>query len=81
MRDSFVDLTPNFQKDGMDVKDYYPAIMNLFSPGGKIYAIPSDWRPSAWSITTGISSMRPRSPIPPPSGNGLRISWPSARNS
>jgi multiple sugar transport system substrate-binding protein len=45
MRDAFVDLTPYFQKDGMDVKDYYPAIMNRFSPGGKIYAIPSDLAP------------------------------------
>jgi ABC-type glycerol-3-phosphate transport system substrate-binding protein len=46
LRDVFVDLTPYFQKDGLDVKDYYPAIMRRFSPGGKIYAVPSDLAPT-----------------------------------
>lgn len=45
LRNTFVDLTPYFQKDGMAVTDYYPTIMNRFSPGGKIYAIPSDLAP------------------------------------
>jgi multiple sugar transport system substrate-binding protein len=45
LRGAFADLTPLFQRDGMDVKDYYPTILNHFSPGGKIYAIPSDLAP------------------------------------
>ncbi len=45
LRGAFIDLTPYFQKDGMDPKDYYPTVLSHFSPGGKIYAIPSDLAP------------------------------------
>ena len=45
LRDAFADLTPFFERDKMRAKDYYPSIMNRFSPGGKIFALPSDIAP------------------------------------
>ncbi len=46
LRGAFEDLTPYFQKDGMDPKAYYPAALKRFSPGGEIYALPSDIAPT-----------------------------------
>ncbi len=46
LRDVFEDLTPYVQKDGVDLKDYYPGVMNRFSPNGKVYALPQDTAPT-----------------------------------
>ena len=46
LRGVFEDLTPYCQKDGIDLKGYYPGVVHRFSPGGKIYAIPQDTAPS-----------------------------------
>src|SRR5581483_3178900 len=40
------DLTPYCQKDGVDLKGYYPGVVGRFSPGGKIYALPQDTAPT-----------------------------------
>ncbi len=45
MRGAFEDLTPYFKRDNMDPKDYFPTILARFSPGGEIYALPSDIAP------------------------------------
>lgn len=45
LRGALLDLTTYFQRDGMKEKDYYPTVFNRFSPGGKIYALPSDLAP------------------------------------
>ncbi|HJT24530.1 MAG TPA: sugar ABC transporter substrate-binding protein, partial [bacterium] len=45
LRGALEDLTPYFQKDGMDPKAYYPTVFKRFSPGGKIYALPGDLAP------------------------------------
>ncbi|HVZ81481.1 MAG TPA: sugar ABC transporter substrate-binding protein [bacterium] len=45
LRDAFEDLTPYFERDKMDPKAYYPTALKRFSPGGKIYALPSDIAP------------------------------------
>src|SRR5580692_10984566 len=37
LRDVFEDLTPYVQKDGVDLKGYYPGVLDRFSPGGKVY--------------------------------------------
>jgi multiple sugar transport system substrate-binding protein len=46
LRGVFEDLTPYCQKDGVDLKAYYPGVLNRFSPGGKVYALPQDTAPS-----------------------------------
>ncbi len=46
LRGVFEDLTPYCQKDGLDLKGYYPGVLGRFSPGGKVYAIPQDTAPS-----------------------------------
>jgi multiple sugar transport system substrate-binding protein len=45
LRGAFEDLTAYAQRDGVDPKSYYPSVMNRFSPGGKIFAMPSDIAP------------------------------------
>ncbi len=45
LRGVLEDLTPYFKKDGMDAKAFYPTVLNRFSPGGKLYALPSDLAP------------------------------------
>lgn len=45
LRDVFEDLTPYVQKDGVDLKGYYPGVLTRFSPGGKVYALPQDTAP------------------------------------
>ncbi len=45
LRGAFEDLTPYFNRDQMDRKDYYASSLARFSPGGEIYAIPSDIAP------------------------------------
>jgi len=46
IRGAFEDLTPYFQRDHMDPKAYYPSALARYSPGGKIYGIPSDIAPT-----------------------------------
>lgn len=46
LRGAFEDLTPYCQKDGVDLKGYYPGVLNRFSRDGKVYAIPQDTAPS-----------------------------------
>ncbi len=46
LRGAFEDLTPYCQKDGIDLKGYYPGVLHRFSPGDKVYAIPQDTAPS-----------------------------------
>ena len=46
MRGAFEDLTPYFQKDGMDPKAYYATELKRFSPGDRLYAMPSDLAPT-----------------------------------
>ena len=46
MRGVFEDLTPYAQRDGLDLKAYYPGVLKRFNPGGVLYAIPSDTAPS-----------------------------------
>ncbi len=46
LRDVFEDLTPYVQKDGVDLKGYYPGVLNRFSPNGKVYALPQDTAPT-----------------------------------
>jgi multiple sugar transport system substrate-binding protein len=45
MRKAFEDLTPYVQRDNLDTKAYYPTILARFSPGGEIYALPTDIAP------------------------------------
>jgi ABC-type glycerol-3-phosphate transport system substrate-binding protein len=45
LRDAFEDLTPYVQRDGVDLTLYYPSIMKRYSPGGKVYALPTDIAP------------------------------------
>jgi multiple sugar transport system substrate-binding protein len=42
----FEDLTPYVERDKMDLKAYYPTVLKRFSPGGRLYAIPSDTAPT-----------------------------------
>jgi len=42
----FEDLTPYFERDKMDPKDYYPTVLKRFTPGGRLYALPSDTAPA-----------------------------------
>lgn len=45
LRDAFEDLTPYVQRDGVDLSAYYPSIIRRYSPGGKVYALPTDIAP------------------------------------
>jgi ABC-type glycerol-3-phosphate transport system substrate-binding protein len=45
LRNAFEDLTPYFDRDKMDRKDYFSSILQRFSPGGEIYALPTDIAP------------------------------------
>jgi ABC-type glycerol-3-phosphate transport system substrate-binding protein len=45
LRGVFEELQPYVDKDGLDMKAYYPTVVKRFSPGGKLYAIPSDTAP------------------------------------
>ncbi len=45
LRGALEDLTPYIQKDQLDTKAYYPSVMNRFSLGGKVYALPGDISP------------------------------------
>ena len=45
LRGAFEDLTDYAKRDGIDPKSYYPTIMKHYSPGGKIYALPTDIAP------------------------------------
>ena len=43
-----LDLTPYIKKDtSLDIKDFYPKIINRFTVGGKLYALPRDTAPYA----------------------------------
>jgi ABC-type glycerol-3-phosphate transport system substrate-binding protein len=46
MKGAFEDLTPYVQRDGVDTSAYYETIMKRFSPGGKVYALPTDIAPT-----------------------------------
>src|ERR1041384_1128782 len=46
LRGVFEDLTPYAQRDGLDLKAYYPGVLKRFNPGGVLYAIPADTAPS-----------------------------------
>ena len=45
LRGAFEDLTPYFKRDQLDPKAYYATALKRYSPGGNIYAIPSDIAP------------------------------------
>lgn len=45
LRGALENLSPYFQADGMDSKAYYPTALKRFSPGGSIYALPTDIAP------------------------------------
>lgn len=45
LRGAFEDLTDYAKRDGIDPKVYYGAIMKRYSPGGRIYALPTDIAP------------------------------------
>ncbi len=39
------DLDPYLQKDGIDLKTYYPGVIGRFSPNGHLFALPQDTAP------------------------------------
>jgi len=41
----FEDLTPYVEKEKMDLKQYYPTVLKRFSPGGRLFALPTDTAP------------------------------------
>ena len=45
LRGAFEDLTDYAKRDGIDPKIYYDSVMKRYSPGGKIYALPTDIAP------------------------------------
>jgi ABC-type glycerol-3-phosphate transport system substrate-binding protein len=44
-RGAFEDLTDYVKKDGIDPKIYYSSVLARYSPGGRIYALPTDIAP------------------------------------
>jgi len=46
LRDAFEDLSPYVERDKLDLSIYYPSIMKRYSPGGKVYALPTDIAPT-----------------------------------
>ena len=47
-KDVLLDLTPYIKKDTeLNIKDFYPEIINRFTVGGKLYALPRDTAPYA----------------------------------
>ena len=45
LRGAFEDLTDLAKRDGIDPKNYYAPVMKRYSPGGKIFALPTDIAP------------------------------------
>jgi len=45
MRNALEDLTPYVQKDKFDLSDYYPTVLQRFTQGGGLYALPQDTAP------------------------------------
>jgi multiple sugar transport system substrate-binding protein len=46
LRDALEDLTPYAQRDGLDLSNHFPGIVNRLSPGGRLFAIPQDTAPA-----------------------------------
>jgi len=44
---SFADLTPYINRDGYDLNAYFPAVMDSFRYGDKVYGLPFDFIPHA----------------------------------
>ncbi len=45
LRGAFEDLTDLAKRDGIDPKIYYDSVLKRYSPGGRIYALPTDIAP------------------------------------
>lgn len=69
LRDVLEDLTPYVAKDQMDMKEFYPGIVDRFSPGGKLYAIPSDTAPFGLMYYNQTLFDEAKIPYPKPSWN------------
>jgi multiple sugar transport system substrate-binding protein len=46
LRNALEDLTPYVQKDKFDLGDYYPTVLQRFTQGGGLYALPQDTAPT-----------------------------------
>ncbi len=73
LRGVLEDLTPYVQRDQLDTKAYYATVMDRFSPGGKVYALPGDISP--FGLVYYNKKIFDEAGVPYPTSNW---SWPGS---